>query len=309
MPTSLPWRMPWVGSWPSQNVCRMRSSETFAGSQTTSTASVWPGRAASRPPRTSGSACSRPRSRRRSCRRPASCQNRRSAPQKQPMPTTSCWKPSGNGPLSGVPSTSWLAGTGISVSRPGSARSGSIIFIFSRNRNTRDSSLKSVLPRVVRRTSPALHGREEAEQRVDRGRVELRARWCAKAAAAAPANARASASVCPSPALSSSSPASTSARSGQRNRDRAGERLRGAGEHAQRAGRDARAPGRPRGRPPPRRPTRRARGCPGWSRGGEGQAKVSEGRIDRPGSSAPRAEPLHCVPPGEVAEWLKALAC
>ena len=42
MPTSLPWRMPWVGSWPSQNARRISSRLVFAGSQTTSTASVWP---------------------------------------------------------------------------------------------------------------------------------------------------------------------------------------------------------------------------------------------------------------------------
>src|SRR5687767_13771967 len=89
------------------------------------------------------------------------------------MPTTSCWWPSGNGPVSGVPRTSWLAGTAIADSWPGRARSGSIIFIFSRNRNTRDSSLKSVLPRVVRRTRALLHEREEAQQRVHDARVEL----------------------------------------------------------------------------------------------------------------------------------------
>jgi hypothetical protein len=65
---------------------------------------------------------------------PFSFQNSRSAPQKQPMPTTSCSICSGNGGVSGVPSTSWLDGTGIGVSRPGSARSGAIIFVFSRNK-------------------------------------------------------------------------------------------------------------------------------------------------------------------------------
>src|SRR3954468_22705855 len=49
----------------------------------------------------------------------------RSAPQKQPMPTTSCSRPSGKGGSSGVPSTSWRDGTGILASRPGSASPGS----------------------------------------------------------------------------------------------------------------------------------------------------------------------------------------
>src|SRR4051794_10176554 len=48
----------------------------------------------------------------------------RSAPQKQPMPTTSDSKPSGNGGVIGVPSTSCRSGTGIAASRPGSASSG-----------------------------------------------------------------------------------------------------------------------------------------------------------------------------------------
>ena len=51
-------------------------------------------------------------------------QNTRSAPQKQPMPTTSVSRPSGNGPFSGVPRTSCAGGTCISASRPGSASSG-----------------------------------------------------------------------------------------------------------------------------------------------------------------------------------------
>src|SRR2546430_4974836 len=49
----------------------------------------------------------------------------RSAPQKQPMPKIAVSTPSGNGPLSGVPSTAWRAGTGISASRPGSAEAAS----------------------------------------------------------------------------------------------------------------------------------------------------------------------------------------
>src|SRR5215213_6748017 len=48
------------------------------------------------------------------------------------MPNTALWKPSGNGGLSGASSTKWRSGTGISASRPGRARSASIIFVFSR---------------------------------------------------------------------------------------------------------------------------------------------------------------------------------
>src|SRR5687768_5361478 len=62
------------------------------------------------------------------------------------MPTTSVSMPSGNGGTSGVPSTSWLCCTRIGVSRPGSARSGSIIFVFSRNRNMS----RRVVPRCYR---------------------------------------------------------------------------------------------------------------------------------------------------------------
>ena len=42
VPTSLPWRMPWVGSCPSQKIRSMSSYEVFAGSKATSTTSVWP---------------------------------------------------------------------------------------------------------------------------------------------------------------------------------------------------------------------------------------------------------------------------
>jgi hypothetical protein len=49
VPTSLPWRMPWVGSWLSQKMRSRASYDVTAGSNTTSTASVWP----VRPPHTS----------------------------------------------------------------------------------------------------------------------------------------------------------------------------------------------------------------------------------------------------------------
>ena len=42
MPTSLPWRMPWVGSWTSKNRLTRSAYETTEGSKTTRIASVWP---------------------------------------------------------------------------------------------------------------------------------------------------------------------------------------------------------------------------------------------------------------------------
>ena len=42
VPTSLPWRMPWVGSWFSQNSRSTSSNEISAGPNTTSTTSLWP---------------------------------------------------------------------------------------------------------------------------------------------------------------------------------------------------------------------------------------------------------------------------
>ncbi|CAM5339959.1 hypothetical protein SBADM41S_12248 [Streptomyces badius] len=42
MPTSLPWRKPWVGLCDSQNSFSSSSYDTTAGSKTTRTASVWP---------------------------------------------------------------------------------------------------------------------------------------------------------------------------------------------------------------------------------------------------------------------------
>ena len=61
---------------------------------------------------------------------PDACQYFRSAPQKHPIPTTIISRPSGKGARSAVPSTSWVAGTGISRSRPGSAVSGETISVF-----------------------------------------------------------------------------------------------------------------------------------------------------------------------------------
>src|SRR3954453_23756724 len=59
----------------------------------------------------------------------------RSAPQKQPIPTITCSKPSGNGGFSGVPSTAWRSATGISSSQPGSAEEASIIDVLLRSPN------------------------------------------------------------------------------------------------------------------------------------------------------------------------------
>src|SRR3954453_13799045 len=59
----------------------------------------------------------------------------RSAPQKQPRPKTARSRPSGKGGCSGVPSTSWRAGTGIGVSRPGRASAGSIMRVFAREKS------------------------------------------------------------------------------------------------------------------------------------------------------------------------------
>ena len=42
VPTSLPWRMPWVGSWFSQNTRSIASYAVFLGSNHTMTTSLWP---------------------------------------------------------------------------------------------------------------------------------------------------------------------------------------------------------------------------------------------------------------------------
>src|SRR4051794_9645529 len=66
---------------------------------------------------------------------PSACQNTRSAPQKQPIPTTSFCISTGKGCWSGVPRTTWRLGTRIGVSRPGSASSGDTILVFFSKRN------------------------------------------------------------------------------------------------------------------------------------------------------------------------------
>src|SRR5665213_748539 len=67
---------------------------------------------------------------------PGTCQKTRSAPQKQPMPTTIDSNPAGNGGASGVPSTKWRSATGICVSRPPSAVSAVIMRVRSLKRST-----------------------------------------------------------------------------------------------------------------------------------------------------------------------------
>ena len=76
---------------------------------------------------------------------PGVVQNRRSAPQKQPMPNSACCIPTGNGAFSGWPLTKWRSGAGICAARPGSVRSaGSSVFSFCIKENI--SNLRSRLP-------------------------------------------------------------------------------------------------------------------------------------------------------------------
>src|SRR5436305_10185815 len=51
------------------------------------------------------------------------------------MPTTSVSRPSGNGGLSGVPSTKCVSAVGMASGRPGSASSGATILVFEPRRN------------------------------------------------------------------------------------------------------------------------------------------------------------------------------
>src|SRR4051795_4370321 len=102
--------MPWVGSWPSQNFCSTWAVEITDGSYATRTASVWP----VRPLQTSrevGFGGDPPAEPTDVVQTPGVSQKTRSAPQKQPMPTSSQSMPSGNGGTRGLPaSTSCSAG-------------------------------------------------------------------------------------------------------------------------------------------------------------------------------------------------------
>src|SRR5947207_1144588 len=64
-----------------------------------------------------------------------SCQNTRSAPQKQPSPKIAVWKPAGYGPLSGRLRTKWSAAVGIAFARPGKASAADGISSFFLNMN------------------------------------------------------------------------------------------------------------------------------------------------------------------------------
>jgi hypothetical protein len=70
---------------------------------------------------------------------PGAFQKRRSAPQKQPMPTTIRSNPSGNGGVIGVSRTRWRDVTGIAASRPGSA--------VSADGSSRDLRRRKLIPR------------------------------------------------------------------------------------------------------------------------------------------------------------------
>src|SRR5437588_9055252 len=83
----------------------------------------------------------------------------RSAPQKQPIPTTACWSPSGKGGAIGVSSTSCRAGTGIASSRPGCASAAETIVLDFVKRNM-PVSLPTGL-NVTRRLSRAGSADEE----------------------------------------------------------------------------------------------------------------------------------------------------
>jgi hypothetical protein len=61
---------------------------------------------------------------------PGTCQNVFSSPQKQPSANSAISLPSGYGGVNGVPSTACRSGTGIGVSRPGSASSALTICVF-----------------------------------------------------------------------------------------------------------------------------------------------------------------------------------
>src|SRR5688500_20136509 len=72
------------------------------------------------------------------------------------MPTTIRSDPCGNGGASGVPSTSWRAGIGIGASRPGSARSASIIWVLRVEKSIVPSLYGERLMRYTREVTDAL---------------------------------------------------------------------------------------------------------------------------------------------------------
>src|SRR6266704_1515245 len=98
VPTSLPWRIPCVGSWFSQKTLSRSANVTRAGSYTTWTTSACP----VYPEQTSsyvGFGVTPPAYPTAVEITPGIFQNIFSAPQKQPMPKTASWAPSGQGPV------------------------------------------------------------------------------------------------------------------------------------------------------------------------------------------------------------------
>ena len=169
MPTSLPCRIPWVGSWPSQNVFssvvvgdprRVEGDEHGLGVA---------GAAGARLLVASGSGSCRPRSRRRSCRRRAAARRGARRPRSSPSRRSAVSIPSGNGGSSGVSSTTWGSVTGIGPGRPGSVSSGAGM--------SWDLRVKSMFLRyregqnVTQRRHPARHPSRARAQRRPSTRV------------------------------------------------------------------------------------------------------------------------------------------
>src|SRR4051794_31818392 len=88
------------------------------------------------------------------------------------MPTTSCWKPSGHGGVSGWPSTSWRSGTEIAWSRPGRASSAAtgLVFDLSKRNITLDCTPSGrFVTTPCRCSSLPARGDEEVDELPDRG--------------------------------------------------------------------------------------------------------------------------------------------
>ena len=111
VPTSLPCRMPCVGSCASKNTLSNRSKGSTDGSKTARTTSACP----VSPEQTSsyvGYGVKPPAYPTAVVHTPSVCQNSRSAPQKHPNPSTAVCKPAGNGGLISRPVTKCVSGTG-----------------------------------------------------------------------------------------------------------------------------------------------------------------------------------------------------
>ena len=121
VPASLPWRMPWVGSWCFQKICsssvvtcsrRIEHHQHDLVMAGHSRADLVVGRI------WRVSAGVSDRRRHDSCHAPRTHARR---PGNSPSRTSAISVPAGNGPTRGVASTSWEAGTGMERSRPGRA--------------------------------------------------------------------------------------------------------------------------------------------------------------------------------------------